>query len=81
MRLHYPRRVVGPGRRQMQRPIDEAMAAARHISGEHSDLAISDLAHRAGVLTGDATGRSALLEETGLVNDQNRIISRQCSTT
>ena len=77
MRLHHPRRVVCPGLRQIQRPVDEGMAAARHVGGEHSDLAIGDLARRSGVLTADTAGRAALLEEASLVDDQHRIISRQ----
>jgi hypothetical protein len=47
-----------------------------HPDGEHSDLAIGDLAHEADVLTADATGRAALLEEANLVDEQNRIIIR-----
>ena len=53
------------------------MAVARHIGGEHADLAIGDLAGRTGVLPADAAGRLALLEKTGLIDDQNRIIGRQ----
>jgi DNA-binding winged helix-turn-helix (wHTH) protein len=48
-----------------------------HPDGEHSDLAIGDLAREADVLTADATGRAALPEETNLIDDQNRIIIRQ----
>jgi hypothetical protein len=69
--------MVRPGFWQIQRPVDEGVSVPRHIGGEHPDLAIGDLACRAGVLPADATGRAALLEETGLVDDQHRIISRQ----
>jgi hypothetical protein len=48
-----------------------------HPDGEHSDLAIGDLAREADVLTADATGRAALLEETNLVDEQNHIIISQ----
>ena len=45
------------------------MAMARHIGGEHADLAVRDLAGRARILAGDAAAGLALLEEPGLVED------------
>ncbi len=77
MRRRHPDRIVRPSLRQIQRPIDEGVAVARHIGGEHADLAVGDLARRAGALTADAAGRAALLEEPGLIDDQNRVIGRQ----
>src|SRR6185437_16070600 len=38
---------------QVERPVDEGMAMPRHVGGEHSDLAIGDLARRASVLACD----------------------------
>src|SRR5664280_3443836 len=41
---------------QIQCPVDEGMALARHISAEHADLAICDLARRPRILTSDSAG-------------------------
>ena len=38
--------IVRPFFRQIERPIDEGMAVARHVGSEHADLAIGDLARR-----------------------------------
>lgn len=57
--------------------IDEGMAVARHIGGEHPDLAVGDLARRPGILTPDPAGRLALLEKAGLVYHQHGIIIGQ----
>ena len=46
---------------------------ARGIGGEHADLAIGDLARRSRVLPRNPARRSALLEESGLVDDQHRV--------
>jgi hypothetical protein len=50
MRRRHADRIVRPGLRQIQRPVDEGMAVARHIGGEHADLAVGDLPRGAGVL-------------------------------
>ena len=47
---------------------------ARYIGCEHADLAVGDLAGRAGVLTADAARGLALLEKTSFVDDQHRIV-------
>jgi len=60
---------------QVQSTLDERVAAARHIGGEHLDLAVRDLARRAGVLTADAARGLALLQETGLVD----VATRSCA--
>jgi len=73
-----PRTVVGPGLGQIQRTVDEGMAVARDQRREHANLAVRDLARRAGVLPPHATGCPALLEKSGLINDQNRIIGGEC---
>jgi hypothetical protein len=66
-------RIVGPGLGQVQSPVDEGVAVPGHVGREHPDLAVGDLAGRAGVLARDAAGRPALLEEAGLVLDQHGI--------
>jgi hypothetical protein len=57
--------------------IDEGVAARRDIAGENADLAVGDLACRAGVLPGDAAGRFALFQEAGLVDDEHRVFVGQ----
>ena len=47
---------------------------ARHIGREHANLAVGDLAGRAGVLPTNAAGRLALLEKAGLIDHQNSIV-------
>ena len=49
------------------------MAMPRHIGRKHPDLAVGDLARRAGVLPRHPAGRLALLEEAGFVDDQHRV--------
>ena len=77
MRRRHARRVNGPGLRQIQSPVNESVAMARHIGGEDADLAVGDLARRASVLPANATRRLALLQETGLINHQNSIVIRK----
>src|SRR4051795_12938728 len=71
------RRIVGPGLGQIEGPVDKSVPLARDIGREYADLAVRDLARRAGVLPRHAAGRLALLQKTGLVNDQNGVIRRQ----
>ena len=66
--------IVRPFFRQIKRPVDEGMAVARHIGGEHADLAIGDLARRTRVLPRDTARRLALLQKAGFVDDQNRVL-------
>ena len=66
-------RITGPGLGQVEPPVDEGMALGGHIGGEDADLAVGDLARRAGVLPADAARRLALLEEAGLVDDQHGV--------
>src|SRR5450759_436408 len=63
MGRRHPDGIVRPGLGQIQSPVDEGMAVARHISAEHADLTVRDLARRPRVLTSNATGGLALLEE------------------
>ena len=55
-------------------PIEEGMAIPRHIDGEHSDLAIGELARRAGVLARDPARGLALFQKAGLIDNQNRVL-------
>jgi hypothetical protein len=73
MRRRQAGRIVGPGLGQVERAVDEGMAVPRHVGREDADLAIGDLARRAGVLSPNATGGLALLEKAGLVDHQHRI--------
>jgi hypothetical protein len=68
-----PARLAGDAR---LRPAD-GVALVGDVGGEHPDLAVGDLARRAGVLSPDATGGLALLEKAGLVDHQHRIRRRQ----
>jgi hypothetical protein len=57
--------LVGPVLGQVQPAIDEGMPTTGHVGGEHADLAVGDLAGRAGVLPLHAAGGGALLEKAG----------------
>src|SRR6185312_10330520 len=73
MRCLQASRLVRPFLWQVECPIDKGMAVPRNIGGEHSDLAIGDLARRASVLARDPTRGLALFQKAGLINDQNRV--------
>ena len=77
MRARHPGRVARPRLGQVQCPVDKAMPVPRDIGRKHADLAVGDLARRARVLPPDTAGRLALLQETGLVNHQHRVLVRQ----
>src|ERR1019366_1119750 len=66
-----------PGFGQIQRPVDEGMTMARHISAEHAGLAVRDLASRPRVLTSDAAGGLTLLQKSSLIDNENRILISQ----
>jgi hypothetical protein len=66
-------RITGPALGQVETPVDEGVALGGHIGGEDADLAIGDLAGRAGVLPSDAARRLALLQKAGLVDGQHRV--------
>jgi hypothetical protein len=66
-------RIVGPGLGQVQRPVDEGVTVPGDVGGKDADLAVGDLAGRAGVLARHAARRPALLEEAGLVEHQHGI--------
>ena len=65
--------VIRPGLGEIQRPVDEGMAMARDVGGKHADLAVRDLARRAGVLSPDPARRPTLLEKAGLIDHQHCI--------
>ena len=46
----------------------------RNIRGKDADLAVRDLPGRARILTGNPAGGLALLEKSGFIDDQNRIL-------
>src|ERR1700751_1774882 len=64
---------------QVERPIDEGMAMPRHIGGEHSDLAIGDLARRTSVLARDPARGLALFQKASLIDNENRVLIAQRS--
>ena len=74
MRRRHAFGIVRPFLWQIKCPVDEGMAVARHIGGEHADLAIGDLARRARVLARNATRRLALFQKAGLINDKNSLL-------
>lgn len=55
----------------------KGMAMPRHVGGEHSDLAIGDLARRASILACDPARGFALLQNAGLIDDQDRVLIAQ----
>jgi hypothetical protein len=65
--------IARPSLRKVELPVDEGVPVLGGISREHADLAVGDLAGRAGVLAGDAAGRLALLQEPGFVDHQHGI--------
>jgi hypothetical protein len=73
----HARRIIRPTFGQVERAIDEGVAVPRHIGCEHPDLAVGDLACRAGVLPPHITGGLALLEEAGLIDHQHGILCRE----
>jgi len=72
-----PVRLLGPALGQVEPAIDEGVASIRHVSGEHTNLTVGDLARRAGVLPLHPAGSGALLEKTGLVDHQHGIRCRE----
>ena len=53
------------------------MTVARNVGSEDTDLAVRDLARGASVLPRHSARRLALLEQAGLVDDEDRIVIRQ----
>jgi hypothetical protein len=66
-------RVISPGLRQVQRSIDKCVALAGGVAQIHRDLGVFDATGGAGVLALHPDGVSALLQITGLVDDEHRL--------
>jgi hypothetical protein len=62
-----------PGLRQIDPPVDQRPPVRGRVRQEHSDLAVLDPACGSAVLALHADRAGALLEESGLVHDQNRV--------
>jgi hypothetical protein len=65
--------VVDPGLRQVDPPVDQRPPVRGRVRQEHSDLAVLDPPSRPAILTLHRDRAGALLEESGLVHDQNRV--------
>lgn len=72
--------IVRPLLRRIKLTIDEGLAVARHIGSKHADLAIGDLARRARVLARHPARHLGLLQEAGLVDDQNGVFVGSASS-
>ena len=66
-------RIRGPGLRQIQLPVHQGPALGRCVGGEDSDLAVLGAAGGAGVLPLHPGRGGALLEEAGVVHDQDPV--------
>jgi hypothetical protein len=66
-----PLRVIGPGLRQVDPPVDQRPAARRGAGQEHADLGVLDPPGRAAVLALHARRAGALLQEPGLITNQH----------
>jgi len=64
-------RVVGPGFRQVQGPVDQRVPPRRGVGQIHRELGVLDAAGGAGLLALHPDRRSALLHIPGLVDDQD----------
>src|SRR3954453_22760043 len=73
--------IVGPFLRKIQRAVDERMTVGRNVGCENTDLAVRDLARRTSVLPRHSARRLALLEKTGLIDHEDRVIARQMLDT
>lgn len=62
-----------PGFGQVELAVHQGPARAGGVGGEHPDLTVVDLPRRAGVLPAHPGRRGALLDESGVVDDQNAI--------
>lgn len=63
-------RVVGPGLRQVQFPVDQRTTQRACVGQEHTQLTVLYPAGGAGVLALDSHGSIALLDESGFVHDE-----------
>lgn len=63
--------VVRPGRGQIQAPVDERASAICGVGEEHPDLAVLGASGGAGVLPLHAGRADALLQEAGVIDDED----------
>lgn len=69
--------IAGPGLGRGQFPVDQGASFACGISTEHRELAVLDAPGGAGVLALNPCGFRALLQESGLVHDQDPVACAQ----
>jgi len=72
-RLAAAVRVVGPGPREIQFPVDQRVPVHRGVGQEHPDLAVLGPPGGPGVLPLHPGPPGALLEEPGLIGDQHPV--------
>lgn len=66
--------VLGPGPGQIQLPVHQGASAAAGIGGEDADLAVLGAAGGSGVLALNPGGGGALLDEAGVVDDEDPVV-------
>jgi hypothetical protein len=69
--------VVGPGLGEVELAIDESVAAGGGVGGEDADLAVLGAAGGSGVLPLHPGGGGALLDESGVINDQDALVGAE----
>lgn len=70
-------RVVGPALRQIECPVKSCVGMARYIRGKDANLPVGDLPRRTRVLPPPHRTISALLQEAGFIDHQNRVVVAQ----
>ena len=65
--------VLGPGLGQVELAVDQGVPLVGGVGGEDADLAVLGPSRGAGVLALDAGGDGALLDEAGVVDDQDTV--------
>ncbi len=63
--------IIRPAAGQLQRPIDEGRPFRRCVHEQDADLGVGGAADRAGILPRDAAGPVPLLNEAGVIKDQD----------
>jgi hypothetical protein len=64
--------ILGPGPRQVQRPVYQRVPAGGGVGQKHRDLSVLDAPRGAGVLPLHPDRAAALLHIAGLIDDQHR---------
>ncbi|SCK32079.1 hypothetical protein YW7DRAFT_02588 [Streptomyces sp. AmelKG-E11A] len=67
-------RVLGPGARDIQFPVDRCVPARGGVGEVDSDLTVLDASGGAGLLALNPDRGGALLEIAGLIDDQHRFV-------